>query len=54
MEKQIDDTHNYPKYHECSYYFGEIDARAIGKDDILYNLEKKRHDKTEKKTEIGD
>lgn len=54
MEKQINDTHNYPKCHGCPYYFGEIDSCMVGEDDIPDNLEKKCHSKTEKQTKIGD
>lgn len=41
MEKQINDTHNYPKCYGCPYYFGEIDSCMVGEDDIPDNLEKK-------------
>ena len=53
MEKQINDTHNYPKCHGCPYYFGEIDSCMFGEDDVPDNLEKKCHNKTEKDIEIG-
>lgn len=54
MEKQINDTHNYPKCHDCPYYFGEIDSCIVGEDDIPDNLEKKCHSKTEKEIKIGE
>ncbi len=54
MEKQINDTHNYPKCHGCLYYFGEIDSCMVGEDDIPDNLEKKCHDKTEKDIKMGE
>lgn len=54
MEKQINDTHNYPKCHGCPYYFGEIDSCMFGEDDVPDNLEKKCHNKTEKDIEIGE
>jgi hypothetical protein len=54
MEKQINDTHNYPKCHGCPYYFGEIDSCMFGEDDVPDNLEKKCHNKTEKDIKIGE
>ena len=51
MEKQINDTHNYPKCHGCPYYFGEIDSCMFGEDDVPDNLEKKCHNETEKDIE---
>jgi len=54
MEKQINDTHNYPKCHGCPYYFGEIDRCMFGEDDVPDNLEKKCHNKTEKDIKTGE
>lgn len=54
MEKQINDTHNYPKCYGCPYYFGEIDSCMFGEDDVPDNLEKKCHNKTEKDIKIGE